>query len=72
MEKVMYEFPKMFRVFITKRTSKFCGTNWQLSRSGDLVKGNCPSCGEEDESSKHVTDVETSDGGQCGAHRFKN
>ena len=33
-EKAVYDFPKMFRVFVTKQTSKFCGTNRQLSRIG--------------------------------------
>jgi hypothetical protein len=52
---VMDKFPKMFRLFVTKQTSKFCGTNRQLSRYDPSVKNVCPSCGQRDESSKHIT-----------------
>ena len=45
-EKVMYNFPKMFRVFIIKQTPESCGANRQLSRVDDLVKNVCPSCGK--------------------------
>ena len=48
-------FPKMFQVFVTKQTSKFCGTNRQLSRIDPTVQNVCPSCGQRDESSKHIT-----------------
>lgn len=51
----MYNFPKMLRFFVTKQTSKFCGTNWQLSRFDDLVKNLCLSYGKDDELSKHIT-----------------
>ena len=54
-EGAMLEFPKMFRVFVTKQTSKFCGTNRQLSRIDSTVENVCPSCGQPDESSKHIT-----------------
>ena len=54
-KKVMYEFPQMFRVFITKQTSKFCGMNRQLSRFGNSVENVCPSHGKDDESMKHIT-----------------
>ena len=48
-------FPKMFQAFVTKQTSKFCGTNRQLSRIDATVENVCPSCGQPDESSKHIT-----------------
>ena len=48
-------FAKMFGVFVTKQTSKFCGTNRQLSRIDPRVANVCPSCGANDESSKHIT-----------------
>ena len=54
-EKVMRDFPKMFRVFFTKETSKLCNTIWQLSRFNDLVKNMCPSWGKYDESLKNIT-----------------
>ena len=55
MEAAMHDFPKMFRVFTTKQVSKFCGTNRQLSRIDPSIKNVCPSCGAENESSKHIT-----------------
>ena len=45
----------MFRVFVTKQTSNFCGTNCQLSCFDDSVENVCPSCGKEDKSSEHIT-----------------
>ena len=45
----------MFWVFVTKQTSKFCGTNRQLSRINPAVKNVCPSCGCRNESSNHLT-----------------
>jgi len=54
-EKCMQGFPKTFRSFITKQTSKFCGTNRQLHRINETVRNVCPSCGQPDESSKHIT-----------------
>ena len=54
-EAAMLGFPKMFRVYVTKQASKFCGTNRQLSRIDPRVQNVCPSCGQDDESSKHIT-----------------
>ena len=51
----MKSFPKLFRNFVTKQTSKFCGTNRQLSRINQSVRNVYPSCGRDDESSKHIT-----------------
>ena len=45
----------MFQVFVTKQTSRFCGTNRQLSRYDPLVSNTCPSCGQNDEPSSHIT-----------------
>ena len=50
----MKSFPKLFRSFVTKQTSKFCGTNRQLSRINPSVRNVCPSCGRDDESFKHI------------------
>ena len=52
---VMKEFPRMFQVFVTKQTSRFCGTNRQLSRYDPSVLNKCPSCGQNDEPSGHIT-----------------
>jgi len=54
-ETAMKSFPILFRNFVTKQTSKFCGTNRQLSRINPSVENVCPSCGRDDESSKHIT-----------------
>ena len=54
-EKVMLGFPQMFRAFVTKHVSKFCGTNRQLSRYDKSVQNVCPSCGKDDESATHIT-----------------
>jgi hypothetical protein len=54
-EKAMFGFPQMFRTFVTKQCSKFCGTNRQLARIDPTIANICPSCGQNDESSKHIT-----------------
>ena len=53
-EKSMDSFPRMFRVWVTKHVSHFCGTNRQLSRFDASVVNACPSCGCEDESTAHI------------------
>ena len=50
----MPDFPRMFRVFVIKQTSKFCGTNHQLSRYNETVANVCPSYNKDDESAKHI------------------
>ena len=50
----MKSFPKLFCNFVTKQMSKFCGTNRQLSRINPSVWNVCPSCGRDDEYSKHI------------------
>ena len=52
---VMHAHPKMFRVYVTKNTSHFCGTNRQLSRIDPSVENVCPSCGCNDEPASHIT-----------------
>jgi hypothetical protein len=53
-ERAMKKFPKMFRTWITKHVSHFCGTNLQLSRFDYGHSNECPSCGDKNESSKHI------------------
>eukprot|EP00956_Cyclotella_meneghiniana_P019227 scaffold32771_cov65-Cyclotella_meneghiniana.AAC.4 len=48
-------YPRMFRVFVTKMVSHFCGTNLQLYRYGETDSDACPSCGQPEESSSHIT-----------------
>lgn len=51
----MKGFPKIFRIWVTKQVSHFCGTNRQLSRLKTGVANVCPSCGHRDESTRHIT-----------------
>ena len=48
-------FPQMFRVWLTRQTSGFAGTNCQLSRTTQGVRNRCPCCGHRDESMAHIT-----------------
>ena len=55
MGKVMKEYPRMFRIWVTKHVSHFCGTNRQLNRIDKTVSNVCPSCGRENEDTHHIT-----------------
>eukprot|EP00984_Skeletonema_dohrnii_P015852 scaffold6945_cov80-Skeletonema_dohrnii-CCMP3373.AAC.3 len=48
-----YENP-MFRVWVTKHVSHFCGANRQLSRIDPTVSNTCPSCSCINEDTSHV------------------
>ena len=48
-------YPRMFRVWVTKMVSHFCGSNRQLFRFHEIDNDSCPCCGMPDESAKHVT-----------------
>lgn len=48
-------FPKMFRVWLTKHVSEFCGTNYQMSHWSDDHEPICPCCGIAIESTTHIT-----------------
>ena len=48
-------YPQMFRVWVTKMVSHFCGSNRQLSHFNETDDDSCPCCGMPDESAKHVT-----------------
>ena len=54
-ESAMKRFPDMFRTWVTKHVSHFCGTNRHLSRIDDSIDNVCPSCGRRDESTSHMT-----------------
>jgi hypothetical protein len=48
-------YPRMFRVWITKMVSHFCGSNRQRTRFLEIDDDSCPCCGMPDESARHVT-----------------
>ena len=54
-EAAMKEFPELFRVWVTKQVSHFCGTNRQLSKIDPTVENVCPSCGGRNETTSHIT-----------------
>ncbi len=48
-------YPKMYRVWLTKYISKFCGSNiQQFYRSKGLHSPKCDSCGVQDEYTMHI------------------
>jgi len=55
MEKAVSKFPDTFKFWISKHVSHFCGTNRFLSKIDPSVKNICPSCGQPDESTSHIT-----------------
>jgi hypothetical protein len=55
LEKAMLSYPQMFRTWVTKQVSGFCGTNRHLAKIDTLVENVCPCCGNDDESTAHIT-----------------
>lgn len=55
MSKAIKKFPPTFLAWICKHVSHFCGTNRHLSRIDSSVINICPSCGQENESTSHIT-----------------
>ena len=55
MSKVMTGFPKLYRNWITKHVSEFCGTNMQLWHWDKKNDPKCPCCGLVDEHTTHIT-----------------
>ena len=53
--RALYDYPKMFRVWLTKHVSEFCGTNLQLSYWKKEKSSLCPCCKTEVESTMHMT-----------------
>jgi hypothetical protein len=53
-EACMDKFPTMFRVWVTKHVSHFCGINRHLSRIDPSISNTCPSCGCINEDTSHV------------------
>ena len=46
-EKMMYNMPQQFRLWVTKHVSKFCATNKQLFRMRQAPSPACPCCDED-------------------------
>ena len=55
MEKVMSEYPRMFRNWVTKHVAECCGTNLQLSYWNKSHSPMCPCCGTARETTMHIT-----------------
>ena len=55
MSKAIKKFPPTFLAWICKHVSHFCGTNRHLARIDHSVINVCPSCGQENESTSHIT-----------------
>jgi len=55
MSKAIKKFPPTFLAWICKHVSHFCGTNRHLSHIDSSVINVCPSCGQENESTSHIT-----------------
>lgn len=55
MAKVMDGFPKLYRLWVTKHVSEFCGTNKQMWYWDNNNDPKCPCCGREEEHTMHIT-----------------
>ena len=53
--RVMTKLPQMYRVWITKHVSGFCGTNKQLSRMQSSTQNRCMCCCRRGEDRLHIT-----------------
>ena len=53
--KAMASYPKMFRIFVTKQVSGWCGSNSKQSLWDTTISTMCPNCGIARETSKHLT-----------------
>ncbi len=55
LHRAIASYPKMFRIFISKQVSGWCGSNSKLLLWDSNVKNTCPNCGLINETSKHTT-----------------
>ena len=55
MDKIMNKFPKTFQDWTTRHISDFNGCNRYLSRHKQGVQNSCPSCGQANEDTEHIT-----------------
>jgi hypothetical protein len=51
----MASYPKMFRIFVSKQVSGWCGSNSKQSLWDSTISNMCPNCGIARETSKHLT-----------------
>ncbi len=51
----MTTYPQMFRTWVTKHVSEFCGANQRLLHIDPSVENAYPCCGNKDESVAHIT-----------------
>ena len=55
MAQVMKSYPRQFRNWVTKQASGMCGCTSVRARWDKDVEDKCPSCGEQGDTSTHVT-----------------
>jgi hypothetical protein len=55
MRMAMDSYPKMFRIFVAKQVSGWCGSNNKRSLWDSNIANICPNCGMTNETSKHMT-----------------
>ncbi len=55
LHRAIASYPQMFRIFISKQVSGWCGSNSKLSLWDSNVDNICPNCGIINETSKHMT-----------------
>jgi hypothetical protein len=55
MDLAMSSLPKMYRIFVSKQVSGWCGTNNKVSLWDSTIINSCPSCGMANKTSKHMT-----------------
>jgi hypothetical protein len=55
MRNAMASYPKMFRIFVTKQVSGWCGSNSKQSLWDTSISNVCPNCGLSRDTSKHLT-----------------
>ncbi len=53
--KAMASYPKMFRIFVSKQVSGWCGSNSKQSLWDTTISNMYPNCGTARETSKHLT-----------------
>jgi hypothetical protein len=53
--KAMASYNKMFRIFVSKQVSGWCGSNCKQSLWDATISNMCPNCGIAQETSKHLT-----------------
>jgi hypothetical protein len=55
LHRAITSYPKMFRIFISKQVSGWCGSDSKLSLWNSSADNICPNCGMINKTSKHMT-----------------